>query len=300
MRHFTFALTFLFALIIFCTCSQKEIKYIANFDFSSNIKNEDDIKLMIKQRLVLKDSIDYKILIDSNKCTVEFYSDIDTSLISRFLINQLEDGFYNVYKIKELYEMFLEINNVLAVPLKQAAINELKNKEKKHETLLDEITIIKDSIKLAEIEERGFYPLFEMLIPAVNQIGELLDIKPIGFIKIDDLDKLSQILSSSSFLPSNTIFMVSCLDRKGDIRDFYAINKSTWFPPEESHRDSSGNVVRVFNNKVEETSKNLRKSIEGAYGSNIDLSSSKEIKRYVPLMCNNMYLTIRQIKITTR
>lgn len=300
MRHLTFSVTIFFALIIFFSCSKKEIKYLVSFDFSTNIKNEDDIKLMIKQRLVLKDSIEYRILIESNKCTVEFYSDIDTSLISRLLINQLDDGFYNLYKIKELYTSFLEINKALAMPLKQAAIDELKNKTNKHETLLDEITIIKDSVELAEIEERGFYPLFELLIPAVNRYGELLDIKPIGFIKIDDLDKLSQILSSSSFLPSNTIFMVSCLDRKGDIRDFYAINKSTWFPPEESNRDSSDNVVRVFNNKVEETSENLRKSIEGAYGNNIDLSSSKEINRYVPLMCNNMYLTIRQIKITTR
>lgn len=300
MRHFRFTLTLLFTILIFISCTKKEIRYKATCAFSSNIKNDDDIKLMIKQRLEIKDSIDYKIVIDGSQCIIEFYQDIDTSLINRILTNQLDDGFYQIYRNKELYSTLIKINDSLSAPIIAKINKEIEDKKGNDQSLLDEISITKDSIKLAEKGGSEFYPLFVLVTPNVNQVGSLLDSKSFCLVHPNNLDSAFDIFSNSSYFHPNTTFLVSNIELGDNFRAVYAINRLSKLHDNGLQQDSSKNIVKVFNNKVMDASSVIDKTtVYKKYFCKDDLPND-EISRYITIMDNQLFIKIEKVKITTR
>lgn len=300
MRHLILILVVFIALLTFASCSKKDIKYKVTFDFITNINNNDDIALLINQRLIVKDSIDFKIIVNDKKCCIDFYCDIDTSLISRLLTNQLDDGYYILHQNEAIYQSLLILNDSIYSTSRRKIIKELENKVKNVETLLDEVSISKDSLFLENPYGVGLYPLFKLFVPNANNNRKIEFKKGFCLTRVDNLDSIIYLFSKSSLFP-NTTFLVSNANFGIEFRDVYAIDNQTLTQSSDSNQDSSLNIVKVFNNKVMEASSILRNEIEKGNDENITkLVNCDEIRKLIPFMNNNQYLKIGKVKITTR
>ena len=283
IKHFL-----IWILIVLTSCSQKEVRLEVTCNYTTNIDSNDDILLLIKQRLITIDSIDYTIKLENKSCKIDIYSKVDTLLLQRVLKNQIKDGYYNIHVNRKLYEKLIKTNDSLGIVKKNEIIKEIRNKK-------NSSSILGDSIDIIDLKERVFNPLFEVLLPFVDYYGPV-DCKNIGIIDIDNYDKACLILSKSSYIPKNTIFMVNNICRDIVSRNLYAIDTTKVYSDSISYRDTSSFQVKIFNNKVQESYKEVVKN--KLYG-DFDLSKS-EIEKYVLIMTNSKYLSIDRIEFKAR
>lgn len=283
---------FFLILIAITSCKSKDVKMEVICDYSTNLDNDKDIALLVKQRLNLIDSIEFNVLVENKICRIDIYSKTDTSILSKALKNQLKDGYYFIHRNKNVFENLIKINDSLNVAKKTNLINEIREKRK------ESTNSLVDSMAIIEIEEKVFAPLFILMRPKVEvSTVAPYDCKSIGYIKIKDFVQVCDILSQSSYFSSKIVFMVSSISHSNDrFRDLYAIDSTRYSSDINLYKDNAFDMVKVFNNKIEEDPEEIAKFDNFP---NYDLSS-KDSDKYLSLMDNNKHLIITKIRINAR
>lgn len=291
------ALLFLLLNFFFFSCSKREPIYSVICDFSTNIQNEDDLKLLVEKRLVVLDSIDYRLKLKDNRCVVEVYSKVDTSLLQKMLKNQLADGYYHVYRSSNFFNTLENINHELGELARKEVDENLKNKSNGYSsTLLDKVKSKDDSIAMRNRHFEVTNPLFMQLIPRVNNYDFANDYKSIGVVNINNLTTVYSLLSRSGLVPDSTIFIIGHASTERH-RDLYAINLTRGYDDDFIMRSKSKSFIMVFNNKVMESGNDILEMTRGKYNPDFDLSE-EEVAKCASLFSQKKFLNIERVQIT--
>ncbi len=274
-------------------CSDSKVRYVATFEFDSDIKHINEIELLIKQRLSVKDSLDFVIKINENQCKIEFYDSLDTSLISLLLKNKIEDGIYSVLDIKTVKQTLWDLNNELKAPIINDLKKELQKMKENSQSLADEINItnMEEHIKKPPIEEA--FPLYMKLDPSKLGVS-----KSIGLCNVDDLDSIYSFLEKSGCFPNGTIFLHSDIVHNIEYRYIHAINSLSKRPMNITLTELTEQEVIIFNNivyasKIESNEKPIEWGILDT-----DIKNPNQILLLDSLISNGNYLQIDKITIT--
>jgi hypothetical protein len=292
------ALLFLLLNFFFFSCSKREPIYSVACNFTTNIQNEDDLKLLVEKRLAVLDTFEYNLSLNENKCIIEVYSKVDTSLLQKMLKNQLADGYYHVYRSSNFFNTLENINHELGELARKEVDENLKNRSNGYSsTLLDKVKSKDDSIALHNADYLISNPLFVHLIPRVNSYGIAEDYKSISLVNTKYLYAVDSLFSRSTLVPENVIFVVGSVHRKF-YRDLYAIDTARRYVDDYIMQGKLPNTIMVFNNKVMESGNDILEMTRGKYNPDFDLSE-EEVAKCASLFSQKKFLNIERIQITS-